>query len=135
VVYEMPWNEWRPAISGDLVVWQAWPNQPNTVEGIQIMGKRLSTGETFTVSSGPGNQIGPVISESVVAWEDFRSGEARLWWRNLANKEMAEEPVDSTQNGRQEAPSLSDRVNLTFQGDASGFWNIYTALLVKSKSK
>jgi beta propeller repeat protein len=129
VVSAQPWNEWRPAIAGNLVVWQAWPNQPDTVEGIQIMGKSLSTGQTFTVTSAPGNQLAPAISGSVVAWEDFRNGEPRLWWLNL-NKEMAEEPVDSTQPGRQKAPSLTERISLAYQSDASGVWNVYTALLL-----
>ena len=131
VVSEDPWNEWRPAISSDWVVWQAWPNQSETPEGIQIMGKRLSTGQTFTVTSAPGNQIGPVISESVIAWEDFRSGAPRLWWRNLAMN-MTEQPVDANQPGLQEAPSLANRTGLAFQSDASGVWNIYTALLASN---
>jgi len=128
VVSDRPWNEWRPAISGDRVVWQAWPNQPDTVDGIQIMGKRLSTGETFTVTSGPDHQTAPVILGSVVAWEDFRSGEVRVWWRDLATT-TNEQPVDATQPGRQQAPALSGRL-LAYQSDATGVWNIYTALLL-----
>jgi hypothetical protein len=46
---------------------------------------------------------------------------------------MTEQPVDSTQPGSQEAPSLSNGTGLAYQGDASGFWNIYTALLASSQ--
>ncbi len=123
VVSDRPWAEWRPAISGDRVVWQEWPNQPDTVEGIQIVGKRLSTGETFVVTNGPGHQTAPVISGSVVAWEDARSGDSRVWWRDLATT-MSEREVASSQPGRQQAPALSGR-SLTYQGDATGAWNVY----------
>jgi hypothetical protein len=35
------WNEWRPAISGNRVVWQAWPTQPDTTEGAGDPGRHL----------------------------------------------------------------------------------------------
>ena len=124
VVASDSWNDWRPAISGDRVVWQAWPNQPDTVNGIQIMGKSLSTGATFTVTSGPGHQLAPVISGTAVAWEDSRSGQVRVWWRDLTST-TPEQEVDPTQPGRQQAPALSGRL-LAFQSDATGVWNVYT---------
>ena len=76
VVADQPWNEWRPSISGNRVVWQAWPNPPST-QDIQIYGKNLGTDQNFVVSEGPGNQTAPVISGSTVAWEDNRSGQSR----------------------------------------------------------
>ena len=129
VVSEQSWNEWRPAISEDRVVWQAWPNQPDTTTGIQIMGKRLSTGETFTVTSGPGNQTAPVISGTMVAWEDFRSGESRVWWRDLGTT-VGEAQVDPSQGGRQQAPAMGSNRWLVDQSDVLGPWNVYTVGLL-----
>ena len=123
VVSDKPWNEWRPAISGDRVVWQAWPNQPNTTEGIQIRGKRLSTGGDFVVSDGPGNQMAPTILGSVVAWEDARDGDTRLWWRDLAGA-TGEQPVAPDALGVQEAPPLFAR-GLVYQSNPTGAWNIF----------
>jgi Tol biopolymer transport system component len=127
VVSNQFWNEWGPAISGDRVVWQAWPSQPDTAEGIQIMGKNLTSGETFTVTSGPGHQTAPVISGSVVAWEDARSDVTRVWWRDLGAA-TGERQVDGSPPGRQVAPALSGRT-LAYQSDAPGVWNIYWVIL------
>lgn len=130
-VSDRPYNEWRPAISGDRVVWQAWPNQPDTTEGIQILGKRLSTGDTFTVTNGPNQQTAPVISGTLVAWEDARDGKRRVWWRDVAST-IGEQDVDPRQLGRQQSPAVSGRV-MTFESDATGAWNIYMnmGLLIK----
>jgi beta propeller repeat protein len=117
------WNEWRPGISGSRVVWQAWPTQPDTTEGIQVYGRNLNTGEGFVVSEGPGNQTAPVISGSTVAWEDDRQGRPEIWWRDLGTT-MQEIPADTSVAGRQQAPSIFGR-RLVFQGDASGPWNTY----------
>jgi TolB protein len=127
LVSDTQWNEWRPAISGDRVVWQEWPNQPppgdpEPVAGIQILGKHLSTGERFSVTTANGHQTAPVISGALVAWEDARSGDTRVWWRDLAT--TTERNVGASQSGRQQAPALSGR-SLAYQADASGAWNIY----------
>lgn len=128
VVSDKPWNEWRPAISGNRVVWQAWPNQPDTVDGIQIRGTNLSTGENFVVSDGPGHQTAPVISGSVVAWEDARNGDLRLWWRDLATA-TNEQPTDTITIGVQQEPALFGR-SLVYQSDPTGAWNIFRVLLL-----
>jgi beta propeller repeat protein len=126
-VADHPWNEWRPAISGNRVVWQAWPNQPDTTTGIQIYGKNLDTGQDFVVSEGPENQTAPAVSGSTVAWEDNRSGHSQIWWRDLATS-MPQIPVDSTLPGSQMAPSLVGR-QVAFQNDSSGALNVYLAQL------
>jgi beta propeller repeat protein len=120
-VSDQPWNEWRPAISGNRVVWQALTSD------IQIYGKNLDTGENFVVSEGPDSQTAPVISGSTVAWQDNRSGTPQIWWRDLATT-MPQIPVDSTLKGRQEEPSLVNR-QVVFQSDATGAWNVYEATL------
>jgi beta propeller repeat protein len=121
------WNEWRPAISGNRVVWQAWPTQPDTVQGIQILGTTLDTGQDFVVSDGSGHQTAPVISGSTVAWEDPRSGQTEIWWRDLATT-MPGIPVDSAQAGSQQAPSIFGR-QVAFQNNAAGPWNVFLANL------
>jgi beta propeller repeat protein len=127
VVSNELWNEWRPAISANRVVWQAWPTQPDTVQGIQILGTRLDTGQDFAVSEGPGHQTAPVISGSTVAWEDPRSGQTEIWWRDLATT-MPGIPVDGAQAGSQQAPSIVGR-QVVFQNNSAGPWNVYLSQL------
>src|SRR5262249_51133653 len=103
VVSDQPWTEGRPAISGNLVVWQAL-----TGGDIQIFGKNLDTGQDFVVTNGPGNQMAPTISGSVVAWEDARSGVVRVWWRDLTSS-TPEQQADPNQPGIQQEPAASDR--------------------------
>jgi beta propeller repeat protein len=126
VVANQLWNEWRPAISGNRVVYQAWPNQPDGP--IQILGTDLNTGQGFTVSNGSGNQTSPEISGSTVAWEDVRTGRSLIWWRDLATTMPPGIPVDNSLAGQQLAPSLVGR-QVVFQSDATGPWNVYEALL------
>jgi len=121
-VADQPWNEWRPAISGNRVVWQAL-----TVD-IQIYGKDLSTNQGFVVSEGAANQTAPVISGSTVAWQDMRSGHPQIWWRDLATTMPPGIPVDSTQAGSQLEPSLVGR-EVVFHNNSAGPWNIYRATL------
>ena len=123
VVANQLWNEWRPAISGSRVVWQAWPSQPDATQGIDIFGKNLSTGQNFVVSNGLRNQTAPVISGSTVAWEDDRLGRSLIFWRDLATT-MDEVAVDGSVAGSQQEPSLFQR-RLVFQGNGSGPWNVY----------
>jgi hypothetical protein len=127
VVADEPWNEWRPGISGNRVVWQAWPTQPDTDEGIQIFGTDLATGQDFVVSDGANHQTAPVISGSTVAWEDVRSGQREIWWRDLATT-MPGIPVDSTQAGSQQMASIFNR-QVAFQSDSAGPWNIFVSQL------
>jgi len=128
-VTDKSWNEWRPAISGNRVVWQAWPNQADPSSDIQIRGKDLNTGDSFDVTNGPGNQTSPVISGSVVAWEDARDPETRMWWRDLATT-TAEKPTDTISFGAQQAPALSGR-GLVYQSNPTGAWNVYQIPLLR----
>jgi hypothetical protein len=127
VVSSQFWNEWRPSISGNRVVWQAWPNQPDTTIGFQIYGKDLSTNQGFVVSEANGNQAAPVISGSTVAWEDSRNTTTQVWWRDIATT-MPQIPVDSTLPGDQLMPSLVGR-SIAFQNMSPGVWNTYLAQL------
>jgi beta propeller repeat protein len=129
VVSDEAWNEWRPAISGNRVVWQAWPNQPDTDTGIQILGTNLATGEDFVVTDGPEHQTAPVISGSTVAWEDVRSGQREIWWRDVATTMPATGiPVEGSLPGNQQSASLFGR-RVVFQGNAEGPWNVYLGQL------
>ena len=109
VVSNQPWNEWRPAISGSRVVWQAWPNQPDTTEGIQIFGTNLDTGQDFVVTNRPDHQTAPVISGSTVAWEDIVNGQREIWWRDIATTMQQEIPVDGDAPSRDPAGGLRVR--------------------------
>jgi beta propeller repeat protein len=122
-IADQPYNEWRPSISGNRVVWQALTSD------IQIYGKDLSTNQDFVVSEGPDNQTAPVISGSTVAWEDNRSGHSQIWWRDIATTmPQGGIPVDSTLVGSQLAPALVGR-QVVFQDNAAGPWNVYGAQL------
>ena len=126
IVSDELWNEWRPAISGNRVVWQAWPTQPDTTEGIQIWGTNLATGQDFVVSNGPNHQTAPAISGSTVAWEDVRSadGQREIWWRDLAttmNRE-ARSTAPCPGASRRSPSSAGGSPSRTM---AAGPWNLY----------
>jgi hypothetical protein len=127
VVSSETWNEWRPSISGNRVVWQAWPGQPSTP--ILIFGTNLPNGPDFVVSpAGSGHQTAPVISGSTVAWEDVRSGHSQIWWRDVATTMPPGIPVEGSLPGSQQAVSLFGR-RAVFQGNAEGPWNTYLGQL------
>ena len=127
------WSPTSPGTSGgprspeDRVVWQAWPNQPDTTQGIQIFGTNLDTGQDFVVTNGPNHQTAPTISGSVVAWEDLRGGQSQIWWRDLASS-MTEQAVDPNLHGIQQEPAVFGR-RVAFESNAAGPWNTYLALL------
>jgi beta propeller repeat protein len=130
-VADAAYNQWRPAISGNLVVWQAWPFQPDVTTGIQIFGRDLSDPDPshiIKVSEAPNHQTAPTVSGSVVAWEDARNGTQRVWWRDLADGTTTQRAADPLQAGQQQAPALSGRL-LTYQSDDTGPWNVYTVPL------
>jgi TolB protein len=117
VVSAQPWNEWQPAISGNRVVWQAWPNQPDTTTGIQIFGTDLSTGTPFTVTTGPGNQTMPDISGTIVVWQDDRNPNPDVWSLDLAGgtEHLVSSPA--------QAPQISGR-RAVWQYQAPASWDI-----------
>jgi beta propeller repeat protein len=134
------WNEWRPSISGNLVVWQAWPAQPDTTQGFDILGKNIDTGVGFPVSTATCNQSAPVISGSTVAWEDTVphavpgvspcGTQTQIWWRDIeTTMSQVGIPVDSALAGSQQNPSLVNK-QVAFQSDAPGPWSVYLAQLV-----
>jgi Tol biopolymer transport system component len=126
-VANQPYNEWRPSISGNRVVWQAWPGPD-----INILGTNLATGQNFTVTDAAENQTAPVISGSTVAWEDLRSGsgESQIWWRDVATTmPQTGIPVESSISRPQLLPSLSGR-RVVFQNSSKGPWNVYIGNLV-----
>lgn len=106
VVSAQRWNEWRPAVSGDRVVWQAWPFQPDTAVGIEIYGRNLATGRTFAVGRGPGHQVEPDISGGLAAWEDRRAAQVDVRFRELATG--VEEPVTAASTD-ETLPAVSGR--------------------------
>ena len=121
VVSAHPWNEWRPAISGNRVVWQAWPSTD-----IQIMGRNIDTGQDSW------SQTGPIIrrrrrSRARCGREDLRSGQSQIWWRDLASS-TAEQAVDPNLHGTQQEPALFGN-RVAFESNAAGPWNVYLALL------
>jgi beta propeller repeat protein len=121
VVSAQPWNEWQPAISGNLVVWQAWPNQPNCC--IQIQGVDLSTGAPIPVTSGTGNQLTPDVSSSLVVWEDDRGTTPQVWYLDLTTGTGG--PVVNTGGTAppEQAPQVSGR-NVVWQQQQNGSWDI-----------
>ena len=127
VVSNQFWNEWRPAISGNRVVWQAWPGPD-----INILGTNLATGQDFTVTDATGNQTAPVISGSTVAWENVvSSGQRQIWWRDIATT-MPQQGIpvagDGSVPGPQQAASVFGR-RLVFQNNSTGPWNVDIANL------
>jgi TolB protein len=117
VVSAQPWIEWRPAISGNRVVWQAWQTT-----GIDILGVDLSTGTPFTVTSDPGDQTVPDISGTLVVWQDDSGTNSQVRYRDLAGG--TEQPVVPGGTASPErAPQVSGR-NVVWQQQQNGSWDI-----------
>lgn len=123
VVSAQPWNEWQPAISGNLVVWQGWPGQGLPNATIQIFGVDLSTGAPIPVTHGSGNQLTPGVSGTVVVWEDDRGKNPEVWYLDLASG--TEGPVVDTGGTAppEVAPQVSGR-NVVWQQQINGSWDI-----------
>jgi Tol biopolymer transport system component len=121
VVSAQPWNEWIPAISGDRVVWRAWPNQPNCC--IQIFGFDLSTGAPISVTSGSGNQLTPDVSRTIVVWEDDRGKKPEVWYLDLSSGTEAAVVDTGGTAPPEEAPQVSGR-SVVWQQQINGSWDI-----------
>jgi beta propeller repeat protein len=121
-------NALRPAISGDRVVWQAWPTQPNANQGFDIFGLNLATGERFDVSTGASHQTAPDIDGTVVVWEDGRNGTPDIWYRDLAGgTEASLGALDGQTLSRfnpRQAPQIAGR-RVVGEELVNGSWDIY----------
>jgi TolB protein len=123
LVSAQPWNEWQPAISGNVVVWQGWPGQGQPNATIQIFGVDLSTGAPIPVTHGSGNQITPDVSGTIVVWEDDRGKNPEVWHLDLATG--TEGPVVDTGGTAppEVAPQVSERT-VVWQQQINGSWDI-----------
>src|SRR6266540_1434421 len=111
-VSTQPWHEWRPAISGNRVVWQALASADT---GIDLLGVDLSTGTPFTVTTAVGDQTMPDISGTLVVWQD---GQGAVWSRDLAGGTPS--PVAMGGTG---AAQVSGR-SVVWQQQQNGSWDI-----------
>jgi len=68
-----PVDQWSPAISGNVVVWQDWGNDPADGSNLDIYGFDLSTGQEFGVRTDARFQGEPGISGDIVVWTDLRN--------------------------------------------------------------
>ena len=124
VVTDEPWNEWQPAISGDRVVWQAWPNQPDTTDGHPDQGhppldrrglrrQRRARQPDRAGDLGIGGRLG---------------GRPRRRYPAVVARPRGDEGRaaghDGGRVGVQRAPALFSR-GLVYQSDPTGAWNVF----------
>lgn len=76
-----------PAVSGSVVVWQASDGGTFDIFGKDLRAKDLSTGETFTVAGGSGDQVAPAISGKLVVWQDGPNDNADIRGKDLETGE------------------------------------------------
>ncbi len=73
-----PNDQMRPAISGDVVVWQDGRDGNS-----DIYGSNLSAHNEFTVCTATNDQQAPAICGDIVVWHDERSGKADIYGYDL----------------------------------------------------
>ena len=109
VVSEQTWNEWRPAISGNRVVWQAWPGPArSTPQGIQIFGTNLARPRLRRQPRDRSpDRAGDLRFDGGLGGRPNRP-ESQIFWRDLATT-MPPVGVEGSLPGSQQAASLFGR--------------------------
>lgn len=69
----------RPAIDGDYLVWEEYLDASNAV----IRCMQISTGTVRDISSNVGFRTNPDVLAGRAIWEDQRTGNGDLWYRDL----------------------------------------------------
>ncbi|HEX9991283.1 MAG TPA: hypothetical protein VGE45_22705 [Chloroflexia bacterium] len=90
VVSDGPKNQFNPAISGPVVVWE---DEQSSCDGCgrDIMGKDLANGVVYQVATGPNDQLYPAISGKSVAWLENGEKESKLLVKELdSNSKVVE---------------------------------------------
>ena len=71
-----------PRVSGDLVVWEDFRNDPNPDDSYydyDIYMKDLTTGLESPLAAGPSIQARPAVDREAVVWEDTAAGNYDVW--------------------------------------------------------
>src|SRR5205814_228830 len=92
-----------PVVFGNLVAWTAGGGKNNRIEAVD-----LTDGHPFQVAdSRTGSQEHPAISDSLIVWQDNRSGNWDIYARDLSN---GNEIVVEAQSDAQLHPAASGKV-------------------------
>jgi hypothetical protein len=86
---DAPGDQWVQAISGSTIVWTDNSHSSSIYE-FDIKAKDLATGATYTVASGPADQVQPVINGGTVAWVESQGSTQRLLSKALTSNEVTE---------------------------------------------
>ncbi len=107
--------------AGDSFV--AWSQDNGGTTGWDIVGVQPGGADVQDVCTDAGDQIDPAVSDSLVAWEDHRAGNADIWAASLDSGDVF--PVCEAA-GDQVTPSAYDDV-VVWADDRSGQSHIYGA--------
>jgi beta propeller repeat protein len=109
-------NQFAPAISGDLVVWQEYR------DGLSgVYGRRLPDGEEFVISAGTRVKKRPATNGGFVVWEDHRNGNPDVYGYDLSTGR--EFPI-ATGPGYQRKPAISGDT-VVWEDSRGDNWEIY----------
>jgi len=119
---DLPGDQVDPAVSGDVVVWTDWRNDPGDGSDADIYAARLDSDEPpsvtgfalglaeFTICTAPGWQYLPAVSGDIVVWQDSRGFTDTGW--DIYGYDIAarrEFPI-CTAPGDQVAPAISGNI-------------------------
>jgi len=119
---DLPGDQVDPAVSGSVVVWTDWRNDPGDGSDADIYAARLDGDEPsavtgfalgpaeFTICTAPGWQYLPAVSGDIVVWQDSRSFTDTGW--DIYGYDIAarrEFPI-CTAPGDQVAPAISGNI-------------------------
>lgn len=81
-ITEDAYNQWNPAIYGDIVVWEDDRNG-----NYDIYGCNLSTQDQFPICTNPHDQLNPAIYGDIVIWVDSRGKYKSIYGYSLSAQE------------------------------------------------
>lgn len=93
-------SKFEPRVSGSIVVWNEYNTCPQCEH--DVIAEDLSTGQTFTVATGPANQLVAGISGRTVLWTDSLSTQDpngkrqysfRLLMKQVGSERVEEVPI------------------------------------------
>ena len=83
-----------PRIDGNIVVWagsrtctEEEARSSNCFQSMDVFGYDLGSHTEFLISTAPGAQIRPRISDDTIIWEDYRNGNSDIYGYDLTTRE------------------------------------------------